>query len=74
VIRTQQALEARLRDGFHIRETRVHEPEDKSVWCIAETGESVHGQAVNLIRAKDLLAPLCDGLFGEAQTYGLAPQ
>lgn len=73
MIRTKEALEARLMGGSHLRETRVHEPEDKSVWCIAETGESVHGQAVNLCRSKGILRPLTDGLFGEAQTYGFQP-
>lgn len=70
MIRTKEALEARLRAGSHLRETRIHEPEDKSVWNIAETGEAVHGQAVNLCRAKGILCPLEDGLFGEAQTFG----
>jgi hypothetical protein len=72
MIRTQDALEARLRSGSRLRETRVHEPEDRSIWCIAETGETVHGQAVNLCRGRGLLRPLADGLFGEAQTYELA--
>lgn len=71
MIRTQEALEARLRDGSRIRETRLHVPEEKSIWNIVETGEGVHGQAVNLIKSKGLLRPLADGLFGEAQTYEL---
>lgn len=71
MIRTQEALEARLRSGSMIRETRVHEPEEKSIWNVVETGESVHGQAVRLVRTRGLLKPLADGLFGEAQTYAL---
>lgn len=53
--------------GGHLRVTRIHMPEEKSVWSVAETGETVHGTAVRLTREN--LKPLSDGLFGEAQTY-----
>lgn len=58
--------------GGAIRETRIHEPEEKTIWSKADTGESVHGQAVAQARKRELLKPLNDGLFGDAQTYVLA--
>lgn len=67
MIRTKDALERTLKGGAHICETRIHEPESKSLWFVSETGESVHGGAVRSLR--DNLRSLPDGLFGEGQTY-----
>lgn len=71
MILTADALERHLRSGGMIRETRLHEPEEKSVWNAADTGEGIHGTALRMVRQRGLLKPLADGLFGEAQTYAL---
>lgn len=73
MIRTYDALLSRLQSGACIRETRVHEPEDKSIWAIATTDQAVHGQAVRKAFQEGALRPLPDGLFGEAQTYEFCP-
>jgi len=51
-----------------LRETRIHEPDDKTIWT-TNAGETVHGQAVRRARAQGWLKPLPDGLFGDAQSY-----
>jgi hypothetical protein len=70
MIRSKEALERVLIGGGHLRETRIHEPESKVIWTVAETGETVNGAAVRLTKEK--LRPMADGLFGDAQTYGWA--
>jgi len=74
MIRTKDALISEMDKGRFVRETRLHEPEDKSVWNMADTGEAVHGQAVSLTKIARGFEPLADGLFGEAQTYGIKPE
>lgn len=70
MIRTKEALEARLMGGSHLRKTVGCGSQHETVWTIAETDETVHGQAVTMCERKGLLKPLADGLFGDAQTYG----
>ena len=70
MIRTKEALEARLRDGSHLRKTVGCGAQSETVWTIAETDETVHGQAVTMCERKGILRPLMDGLFGDAQTFG----
>lgn len=70
MIRTKDTLIQTLQGGAHVRETRIHEPVDKSVWVIAETGETVSLTALKAVKGS--LSPLTDGLFGEAQTYAWA--
>lgn len=68
MIRSREALERALKGGARLIETRVHEPESRSIWFVSETGESVHGTPVRLLKSN--LRCLADGLFeDQGQTY-----
>lgn len=74
MIRTADALEHVMDGGGLLRETLIHDPEEKTIWTHAETGETVHGQAVRLLRSRRPFIGMADGLFGEHQTYRIGPQ
>ena len=73
MIRTRDALMKLVEAGGSIRCELLHEPEPKTVWTDAASGEVVHASAVKWALREKRLQPLSDGLFADvAQTYVLA--
>jgi hypothetical protein len=70
MIRSRERLEQVLSAGSAIRREFLHDPEPRTIWSVAETGETIRAPAANWFLQNQKLEPLEDGLFpGESQTF-----
>jgi hypothetical protein len=70
MIRKSADLIATLQAGNTVSRQKDYEGTDYT-FCVCQTGETVHGQALNVLRRKELLAVVSYDMCGGPLEYGI---